>query len=143
MQHETTTLPPSPPKGTVIIADCAIGYHHPTGRQDLCIVNDPEATSLQASYGCGPTDGPWANIRVTTTRSTSVVASVTFEGHELGRSQTMHTSPGVPATFGFDLVLPSGAYGHRGTATLADVDRGDAPLAHKAIALRLPGMSCG
>jgi hypothetical protein len=35
----TTTLPPPPPPGTIVIADCARGYHNPPGRGDICVRN--------------------------------------------------------------------------------------------------------
>ena len=99
-----------------------------------------------AIYMCGPTDGAWVEARVLSSASVSVIAQVTLDGKQLGRSERVSLVPDQPASIGFEPGAQAEDYGRTATMQvfIAGGEDTAAPVAERDVVLSIPSnVQCG
>jgi hypothetical protein len=104
--------------------------------------------TLQAQYTCGPADGPYITVRVSTRETMTVMSELIVGGVPLGQSSRVRAVPGIDTSVDITPTLTRDAWATGvGTVRLKLVDERGAVsrvLTSERIALRMPpGFGCG
>jgi hypothetical protein len=102
-----------------------------------------DAQILRATYGCGPTDGPWISVVVVSQANATVVAELWIDDQPFGQSGQTDVQAGAETSIGFDPRTPTSAFDTVVSVRLVATDRPEIVVDTADVRLRNDGPGCG